>query len=137
MSCRSPCFARAALRFPMVHKYYEQWASEYTAVFHDGEGALHSPAAKAAYSAVGVPCKVLPPYSPDLNPIENAWALLDGRLAATKPRGWEREKSFRRRVRNAVCWLNVNRSRALGNMVASMPQRVAMCLERKGAMTEY
>ena len=91
------------------------WASEYKAVFHDGEGALHSPAAKAAYSAVGVPCKVLPPYSPDLNPIENAWALLDGRLAATQPRGWEREKSFRRRVRNAVCWLNVNRSRALGN----------------------
>ena len=32
---------------------------------------------------------------------------------------------------------NVNRSRALGNMVAAMPQRVAMCLERKGAMTEY
>ena len=83
------------------------------------------------------PCNVLPSYSPDRNPIENAWAVLDGRMAATKPRGWEMEKAFRRRVRNAVCWLNVNRPRALGNMVASMPHRVAMCLERKGAMTEY
>ena len=33
--------------------------------------------------------------------------------------------------------LNANRARSLGNMVASMPKRVAMCLERKGAMTEY
>ena len=87
MSCRSPCFARAALRFPMVVSERDRAAR-------------------------------------DLR-----WA--------TKPRGWEMEKAFRRRVRNAVCWLNVNRSRALGNMVASMPHRVAMCLERKGAMTEY
>ena len=40
-------------------------------------------------------------------------------------------------VRNAVRWLHANRARSLGNMVASMPKRVAMCLERKGAMTEY
>ncbi len=33
--------------------------------------------------------------------------------------------------------LKANRARSLGNMVASMPKRVAMCLERKGAMTEY
>ena len=81
--------------------------------------------------------RAVPPYSPDLNPIENAWALLDRRLAATQPGGWEGEKSFRRRVRNAVHWLNANRSDELGNMVASMPKRIKMCAERKGAMTEY
>ena len=121
----------------MVRKYYKHWASEYKGVFHDGETALHSPPAQAAYSAVGAPCNKLPPYSPDLNPIENTWALLDRRMAATHPGGWEGEKSFRRRVRNAVCWLNANRSDELGNMVASMPKRMKMCIERKGAMTEY
>ena len=40
-----------------------------------------------AGASVGVPCATRPPHSPDLNPIENAWALLDGRLAAAKPRG--------------------------------------------------
>ena len=59
------------------------------------------------------------------------------RAVALAFRGWETEKSIRRRVRNAVCWLNANRARSLGNMVASMAKRVAMCLERKGAMTEY
>ena len=39
----------------MVRKYYKHWASEYKGVFHDGETALHSPPAQAAYSAVGAP----------------------------------------------------------------------------------
>ena len=59
----------------MVRKYYKHWASEYKGVFHDGETALHSPPAQAAYSAVGAPCNKLPPYPPDLNAIKNAWAL--------------------------------------------------------------
>ena len=79
----------------------------------------------------------MPPYSPDLNPIENAWALLDRRLAATQPGGWEGEKSFRRRVRNAVRWLNAHRDRVLGHTISSMPRRLQMVLDYKGAMTEY
>ena len=46
-------------------------------------------------------------------------------------------KSFRRRVRNAVRWLNANRSEELGNMVESMPKRMKMCIDLKGAMTPY
>ena len=79
----------------------------------------------------------LPPYSPDLNPIENAWAVLNARVEATKTKGWEREKAFRRRVRNAVAWVNSARSGALEKMVSSMPKRVQMCIDSKGALTPY
>ena len=57
---------------------------------------MHGPEPMNAYQTVGVKCLTFPPYSPDLNPIENLWSLLDRRLEVTKPRGWEREKAFRR-----------------------------------------
>ena len=98
---------------------------------------MHGPAPKAAYRSVGVPCATLPPYSPDLNPIENVWALVDGRLAATAPKGFEREKAFRRRVRNAVYWVNRNHQKTLRNAVASMPRRLEVVTSGKGAMTPY
>ena len=52
---------------------------------HDGERALWTPAAKRAYKEAGLPPLKTPPESPDLNPIENAWALLDRRIEETAP----------------------------------------------------
>ena len=101
------------------------------------ERALHSPPAKAAYATVGVHCGKLPPSSPDLNPIENVWAMLNVRLASTKPNAWESEKAFRVRVRNAVLWLNSSRGAVLKRLISSMPRRVEACVEVKGAMTPY
>ena len=92
---------------------------------------------KAAYQKVGVECATFPPYSPDLNPIENVWGMLNTRLEATKPTGWEREKAFKRRVRNAVAWLNSTRSGALKRTVSSMPRRIELLLQGKGAITPY
>ena len=89
------------------------------------------------YAGAGVACLKLPPYSPDMNPIENAWSVLNARMEATKPKGWEREKAFRRRVRNAVAWMNRTRGSAFKKMVSSMPKRVQVCLEAKGALTPY
>ena len=106
-------------------------------VFHDGERALHSPPAMSAYATVGVQCGKLPPSSPDLNPIENVWAMLNSRLASTKPAAWESEKAFRVRVRNAVLWLNSSRGAVLKRLISSMPRRVEACVEVKGAMTPY
>ena len=93
--------------------------------------------ATAAYKESGIKCAKLPPYSPDLSPIENVWSLLDARLSATRPGGWEREKEFRGRVRNAVSWVNANHSAAMTKMVSSMPRRMGAVVEAKGAMTPY
>ena len=121
----------------IVRKYYGRWAGQCPVVFHDGERALHSPPAKSAYATVGVHCGKLPPSSPDLNPIENVWAMLNVRLASTKPTAWESEKAFRVRVRNAVLWLNSSRGAVLKRLISSMPRRVEACVEVKGAMTPY
>ena len=55
----------------------------------------------------------------------------------TAPKGFEREKAFRRRVRNAVTWLNASRWRVLKRTVSSMPHRTECLLTAKGAMTPY
>ena len=81
---------------------------------------------------MGVQCGKLPPSSPDLNPIENVWAMLNLRLARTKPTRWESEKAFRVRVRNAVLWLNSSRGAVLKRLLASMPRRVQACVEVNG-----
>ena len=86
---------------------------------------------------MGVQCGKLPPSSPDLNPIENVWAMLNLRLARTKPTRWESEKAFRVRVRNAVLWLNSSRGAVLKGLLTSMPRRAATCVKLKGAMTPY
>ncbi len=41
---------------------------------------------RAAFEAAGVAYLYLPPYSPDLNPIEPAWSKLKGELRARQAR---------------------------------------------------
>ena len=63
--------------------------------------------------------------------------MLNSRLATTKRSGWESEKAFRVRVRNAVLWLNNSRGAVLKGLLTSMPRRAAACVKLKGAMTPY
>jgi transposase len=44
---------------------------------------------RAALDAAGLGCRYLPPYSPDLNPIEQAWSKLKARLRAEGARSRE------------------------------------------------
>ena len=120
-------------------------ASESTVVFRNSglqlgmfwiSGVLHLASRPGVYgvrrTCVGVQCGKLPPSSPDLNPIENVWAMLNLRLARTKPTRWESEKAFRVRVRNAVLWLNSSRGAVLKRLISSMPRRVQACVEVNG-----
>lgn len=52
----------------------------------DNAGAHRSAAALEAFSAAGVTVRFLPPYSPDLNPIELAWAKIKRLLKDAKAR---------------------------------------------------
>lgn len=52
--------------------------------------AVHKqPDARAAIEAVGAFVRFLPPYSPDFNPIEQAFAKLKAFLRAMRPRSFE------------------------------------------------
>ncbi len=55
-------------------------------VVWDNVGAHRSRAVRAAVEATGARVKFLPPYSPDLNPIEPAWSKVKGRLRTVEPR---------------------------------------------------
>jgi transposase len=53
--------------------------------------AVHKqPAVRAAIEQVGARVRFLPPYSPDLNPIEQAFAKLKAFLRSLRPRSFER-----------------------------------------------
>ncbi len=52
--------------------------------------AVHKqPAVRAAITAVGAHVRFLPPYSPDFNPIELAFAKLKAFLRAARPRNFD------------------------------------------------
>jgi len=52
--------------------------------------AVHKqPAVRAALERVGATLRLLPPYSPDLNPIEQAFAKLKAFLRAARPRTFD------------------------------------------------
>jgi transposase len=52
----------------------------------DNLGAHKVGAVAAAITAVGASMKFLPPYSPDLNPIEPCWSVVKRRMRELKPR---------------------------------------------------
>ena len=53
--------------------------------------AVHKqPEVRAAIERVGAHVRFLPPYSPDFNPIEQAFAKLKALLRAARPRGFDR-----------------------------------------------
>ena len=52
--------------------------------------AVHKqPAVRAAIDAAGAQLRFLPPYSPDLNPIEQAFAKLKALLRPARPRTFD------------------------------------------------
>lgn len=72
-----------------------------------------------------------PPQSPDLNPIENLWAILDYRLRERRPRN---EEELFQQLENA--W-NLLEPELLVSLVESMPNRLKECIDREGYQTSY
>ena len=58
-------------------------------VVMDNLSAHKAPAVREWIEGAGAEVLYLPPYSPDLNPIEKAWAKLKQRLRAAKARSTE------------------------------------------------
>ena len=58
---------------------------------------------------------------------------------AADPGTLETEKAFKKRVKNAVAWLNGSKAESQGfyNSISSMPKRLAEAKQLKGARTSY
>jgi transposase len=72
-----------------------------------------------------------PAQSPDLNPIENLWAILDNRV---RDRVCNNERELMEVLQNAWNSLPVD---LLRRLVESMPRRCAAVIKAKGAPTKY
>jgi transposase len=79
----------------------------------------------------GISCIDWPPYSPDLNPIENLWAHLKKRV---EKHNCVNEKELEKAVKKE--W-NATTVEVCATLVASMPERCRLVIERKGGLTGY
>jgi transposase len=80
------------------------------------------PAVRAAIEHAGAPLRFLPPYSPDVNPIERAFAKLKALLRAARPR------SFDQVVELVALALDVITPQECANFVRHCGYRVAASL---------
>lgn len=72
-----------------------------------------------------------PPQSPDLNPIENLWAILDNRVEKT---GVSNKQTYVAALEKA--WNELD-PQHLRNLVESMPKRLQSIIEAKGGHIDY
>jgi Transposase/DDE superfamily endonuclease len=72
-----------------------------------------------------------PPYSPDLNPIENVWKEMDLRMASTQA---DTKDELEDLVANT--WATLTPDYCAG-LARSMVKRIAQVIERNGAYTDY
>ena len=79
---------------------------------------------------LGIKTLAWPPYSPDLNPIENMWALLKRKVYANNTK-YANEEAIMPVIHEKLEELN-NDTELFKNLYKSMPRRVAACIEAQG-----
>lgn len=72
-----------------------------------------------------------PPQSPDLNPIEHLWTILDDRTPMTSRTSIQKMWDGMKEAWDAIP------SKILANLVESMPARLRMVIKNKGGHTSY
>ena len=73
-----------------------------------------------------------PPMSPDLSPIENAWALLDRKVAALQPTTLDELIGAAQRA-----WKELSQAGMGKRLVESVPRRLEEVVQMKGDRTKY
>ena len=78
-----------------------------------------------------MPLMPWPPQSPDLNPIENLWSILDRKLM-------DRRVNSKQQLFQALdtCWRDLPAT-FLNDLVDSMPSRIDLVIQTRGGQTKY
>lgn len=86
---------------------------------------------KEYFEKNGIEVLEWPAQSPDLNPIEHLWALLDREIG---PRSYTRDDNMKNAV--LAAWSKIN-PKQIQTLVESMPRRLAEVIAAKGGPTRY
>jgi transposase len=118
-----------------VEPQLNEWYPDKTGIFQQDNAPCHvSKAARAHFSEKGIQLLDWPPSSPDLNPIENLWAIIKNRLK--KEMQPSNKKDL---IRNFIhVWhRDPELQEICQKLVISMPERVNAVLASKGRQTNY
>lgn len=100
-------------------------------LLHDNDKKFTSGLVREFLHNSGITCIEFPPYSPDLNPIENLWATL---ARAVEQYQCPTMESLQDAVSEE--WKKLNRN-AMRTLAHSMPSRCKAVIEANGCMTKY
>ena len=103
-----------------------EWKSNNFVLMQDGAPAHRAASTKEFLAAHNVELLPWPPHSPDLNPIENLWAIIKRKLRVTCFTKQDELENEINRVWDAIPMKTVNR------LVNSFPKRLDKCEENGG-----
>jgi transposase len=107
---------------------------------HDNASVHTARVVKSLLEDLGVDLMAWPPYSPDLNPIENLWALMKAEIYRLHPELTHAEDTVA--IQHALvlaameAWDNLE-DRILKNLCETMPNRVNAVIDAEGWYTKY
>ena len=103
----------------------------------DGDPSQNSKAAKKQLRKLGLEIFPIPARSPDMNPIENFFHLIDLQLteeAISLNITKETKEQFTNRVRNTIMKFPIEK---IDSIIDTMPKRMHMVIENKGQRLKY
>ena len=122
-------------RFPLLFR--ESSNPKGKLFLQDGDPSQNSSAAREGMNEIGCRLFKIPPRSPDLNPIENAFHNIRKRLAQESIDQnivKESYSQFCQRVRRTI--LNYDKD-VIDRTIESMPKRINLVIKNKGIRTKY
>jgi transposase len=107
---------------------------------HDGAGLYRGHIVVRLLQEMGITVMIWPPYSPDLNPIENLWAIMKKEIYKNHPElehTLDTEETLIALVAAAQeAWHSIDEA-ILYNLAMTMPHRVAAVIKAEGWYTKY